>query len=35
MAKKSEAVVEIRPIVMERVKLRIVGDSPLIVHQWC
>lgn len=34
MAKKSEAVVEIRPIVMERVKLRIVGDSPLIVHQW-
>lgn len=32
--KTTEEVIEIRPIRMERVKLRIVGDTPLIVHKW-
>lgn len=34
MAKKEEAVVEIRPLDIKRTKIRIVGDSPLIVHAW-
>lgn len=34
MAKKEEAVVEIRPLDIKRVKITIVGDSPLIVHAW-
>lgn len=35
MAKKAEsALFDIKPIEMEEVSLRIVGDSPLIVHAW-
>lgn len=34
MAKKEEAVVEIRPLEIKRVNIRIVGDTPLIVHAW-
>lgn len=34
MATKKEEVVEIRPLEIKRVKIRIVGDSPLIVHAW-
>ena len=33
VAKKTE-LVEIKPIQIEKVKLRIVGDSPLIMHAW-
>ena len=33
MAKKEE-VVEIKPLDIQRLKIRIVGDSPLIVHGW-
>lgn len=33
-AKKTTELVEIKPIEMERVKLRIVGDTPLIMHAW-
>lgn len=33
MAKK-ETMVEIKPIEQEKVKLRIVGDTPLIMHAW-
>lgn len=32
--KKNEQVVEIRPLDIRPVKLRIVGDSPLIMHAW-
>ena len=32
--KKSEDIVEIKPIKLERVKLRVVGETPLIVHAW-
>ena len=34
MAKKEESVVEIRPLDIKRVNIRIVGDTPLIVHRW-
>lgn len=34
MATKKEEVVEIRPLDIKRVKIRITGDSPLIVHAW-
>lgn len=35
MAKKAEtALFEIKPIEMVDIPLRIVGDSPLIVHAW-
>ena len=34
MAKKTEEVVEIRPLDIREVKIKIVGDSPLIVHAW-
>lgn len=33
-AKKATEVVEIRPLNIQRVQLRIVGDSPLIIHNW-
>ena len=34
-AKKTTAeVVEIRPVNIQRIQLRIVGDSPLMVHNW-
>lgn len=32
--KKTEEIVEIKPIKLERVKLRVVGETPLIVHAW-
>lgn len=35
MAKKTENVVaEIRPLEIKKVKIKIIGDSPLIVHQF-
>ena len=35
MAKKTESVVaEIRPVEIKKVKIKIIGDSPLIVHAW-
>lgn len=33
-AKKTEQVVEIRPLDIQQVKIKIVGDTPLIVHAW-
>lgn len=33
-AKKNETVIEIRPLDIRPVNLRIVGDSPLIMHAW-
>ena len=32
--KKKEELLEIRPIEIQKVNLRIVGDSPLIMHAW-
>lgn len=32
--KKTEEIIEIRPIETVQTKIRIVGDSPLIVHAW-
>ena len=32
--KKTTEVLEIRPIEIQKVKLRIVGDTPLIMHAW-
>jgi len=32
--KKEETVIEIKPLDIQRVKIKIVGDSPLIVHAW-
>lgn len=34
MVKKDTTVLEIRPVEIEIVALRIVGDTPLIVHRW-
>lgn len=34
MAKKEETIVEIKPLDIKRVNIRIVGDTPLIVHRW-
>ena len=34
MATKNAEVIEIKPIKEERVKIRIVGDTPLIMHAW-
>lgn len=34
MAVKKAEVVEIRPINMNTINLKIVGDTPLIVHAW-
>ena len=31
---KKEETMEIKPIAMKKVKMRIVGDTPLIVHAW-
>lgn len=33
-AKKAETLVEIKPLDIQRVPIKIVGDSPLIVHAW-
>lgn len=33
MAKKEE-IIEIKPLTIETIKVRIVGDTPLIVHAW-
>lgn len=33
-AVKNEQVIEIRPIELETVSLKIVGDTPLIMHAW-
>ena len=34
MTKKEATVVCIKPIVKKTAKIRIIGDSPLIVHAW-
>ena len=34
MAKKEEQTIEIRPLEIKKVNIRIVGDTPLIVHAW-
>lgn len=34
MATKSVEVIEIKPIKIKKVNLRIVGDTPLIMHAW-
>ncbi len=34
MAIKKQEVIEIRPIEIQKVKIRIVGDTPLIMHAW-
>lgn len=33
-AKKETEVIEIRPLDIKRVKVRITGDTPLIIHAW-
>lgn len=33
-AKKVETVIEIKPLNIQRVPIKIVGDTPLIVHAW-
>ena len=33
-AKKNEEVIAIRPISIKKVTLKIVGDTPLIMHSW-
>lgn len=32
--KKTDDVIEIRPLKMKSVKIKVVGDSPLIMHAW-
>ena len=32
--KKTSDVIEIRPLDIKKINLRIVGDSPLIIHNW-
>lgn len=34
MAKKEEKLVVIRPLKLKEVPVRIIGDTPLIVHKW-
>lgn len=34
MAKKEEQTIEIKPLEIKKVNIRIVGDTPLIVHAW-
>ena len=34
VSKKTESVMEIKPLELAKVSLRIVGDSPLIMHAW-
>lgn len=33
-AKKAEEIIEIKPLDIREVKIKIVGDTPLIVHAW-
>lgn len=33
-SKKTQEVIEIRPIDIQKVQVRIVGDTPLIMHKW-
>lgn len=33
-AKKIETAIELKPIELETVKIRIEGISPLIMHKW-
>lgn len=32
--KKNDEIIEIKPIEIKKVALRIVGDTPLIMHAW-
>lgn len=34
MSKKEEAIIEIKPLDIKEVPIKIVGDTPLIVHAW-
>lgn len=34
MTKKTEELIEIKPLDIRKVSIRIVGDTPLIVHAW-
>ena len=34
MAAKKEAIIEIKPLKMKDVRIKIVGDTPLIMHCW-
>ena len=34
MAKKEETIIQIKPLDIKKVKIKIVGDTPLIVHAW-
>lgn len=34
MATKKEEIIEIRPLNIQKIPVRIVGDTPLIVHAW-
>ena len=34
MATKKTEVIEIRPIEIKKVTVRVVGDTPLIMHAW-
>lgn len=34
MATKKEQIIEIRPIEIQKTTIRIIGDTPLIVHAW-
>lgn len=34
MAKKDAEIIEIRPIAIKKATIRIVGDTPLIMHAW-
>ena len=34
MAKKTTEIIEIQPIKLQKVNVRIVGDTPLIMHAW-
>ena len=34
MAKKEDAIVTIKPIEIKKIKIRIIGDTPLIIHAW-
>lgn len=34
MAAKKEEIIEIKPIEIQKVKVKLVGDTPLIMHAW-
>ena len=34
VAKKTEEIITIKPLEIQNVKIRIIGDTPLIVHAW-